>query len=122
MQVTLAFAQNESIDSNGVGQADAIISVNINWPSYPNAVVDVQLQNSVNGTVLETIPNVQLPANNLQFTGLAQGVYEITFPLNFTIPSDSIGVPPTEIWNCNAGLTYTIVKRRYTSYSRMYGP
>lgn len=110
MQVTLAFAQNESVDSNGVGQADAIISVNINWPSYPNAVVDVQLQNSVNGTVLETIPNVQLPANNLQFTGLAQGIYEITFPLNFTIPSSTIGVPATEIWNCNAGLTYTIVK------------
>jgi len=110
LEITLAFAQNESVDSNGVGQADAVISVNINWPSYPNAVVDVQLQNSVNGTVLETIPNVQLPANNLQFTGLAQGIYEITFPLNFTIPSNTIGVPATEIWNCNAGLTYTIVK------------
>jgi hypothetical protein len=110
LEITLAFAQNESVNSLGVGQADAIISVNITWLSYPNAIIDVQLLDSTNGTVLETIPDVQLPATDLQFTGLAQGIYEITPPLNFTIPTGIITDPYIEIWNCNSQLTYTIVK------------
>jgi len=109
LQVTLAFAQNESVDFNGVGQQDAIISVNIVWPSYPNAIIDVQLQDVLTGIVLETIPNVQLPANNLQFTGLAQGTYEITPPEDFTIADPNTG-GILEIWNCHQMLHYTIVK------------
>lgn len=109
LQITLAFAQNETVDLNGVGQQDAIISVNIVWPSYPNAIIDIQLQDFLTGTVLETVPNVQLPANNLQFTGLAQGTYEITPPLNFSIADPNTG-GIIEIWNCNQMLQYTIVK------------
>jgi len=113
LQFTLAYTQNETIDEFGVGQQDAIISVNISWVlGFPNTTLPiVQLEDSTTGAVLEEIYDVDLPATNITFTGLSQGYYEVTVPSAFLLPSGSnITDPPISIFNCHAGVNYTVTK------------
>ncbi len=92
----------------GIGQQDGYISVNITWIDYPNATVDVQLINANSGTVLQTIYDVTLPANNVTFSNLSAGDYAITLPGNFEIQGNNITDPIVYIQDCTERVFFPI--------------